>query len=71
MLLSFAYASGNTFKVRYNGGSLASKVDPKDWNKNLTITPDAITLELKDSVKVDIPAKSVTSLSYGQEATGE
>ena len=28
----FAYAEGNTFsKVRYNGGSVPSKVDPKDW----------------------------------------
>jgi hypothetical protein len=64
----FALASGNTFKVRYNGGSVASKVDPKDWNNKLTISPDAITLELKDKQRVDIPAKTVTSLSYGQEA---
>jgi PEGA domain-containing protein len=64
-----AYAQGNTFKdVRYNGGSVASKVDPKDWGNKLTITPDAITLELKDKQKVEIPPKSVTSLSYGQEA---
>lgn len=64
-----AYAQGNTFtKVRYNGGSVASKVDPKDWNNKLTVTPDAITLETKDNVKVEIPPKSVTSLSYGQEA---
>ena len=34
----------------------------------LTVTPDAITLETKDNVKVEIPPKSVTSLSYGQEA---
>jgi len=64
-----AFAQGNTFtKVRYNGGSVASKVDPKDWNNKLTVTPDAITLETKDKVRVDIPPKSVTSLSYGQEA---
>jgi PEGA domain len=63
-----AYASGNTFKVRYNGGSVASKVDPKDWDNKLTVTADAITLELKDKQRVDIPAKTVTSLSYGQEA---
>ena len=64
-----AYAQGNTFtKVRYNGGSAQSKVDPKDWNNKLTVTPDAITLALKDGAKVEIPAKSVTSLSYGQEA---
>ncbi len=64
-----AYGQGNTFtKVRYNGGSVASHVDPKDWNNKLTVTPDAITLETKDNVTVSIPPKSVTSLSYGQEA---
>ena len=64
-----AYADGNTFtRVRYNGGSVPSKVDPKDWNNTLTVTPDAITLALKDKMRVEIPPKSVTSLSYGQEA---
>ena len=68
-LSSLAYADGNTFtKVRYNGGSVASKVDPKDWNNTLTVTPDDISFETKDKVKVDIPPKSVTALSYGQEA---
>ncbi len=66
---TLAYAQGNTFtKVRYNGGSVPSKVDPKDWDNKLTVTPDAITLELKDKQKVEILPKSVTSLSYGQEA---
>lgn len=63
-----ALGKGNTFKVRYNGGSVDSKVSPKDWDNHLTITSDTITLALKDGKKVDIPAKSVTSLSYGQEA---
>ena len=63
-----AQGKGNTFKVRYNGGSVDSKVSPKDWDNQLTVTSDAITLALKDSQKVDIPPKSVTSLSYGQEA---
>src|SRR5437588_7640183 len=64
-----AWAQGNSFdKVRYNGGSVDSKVDPKDWNNHLTVTSDVITLALKDGKKVEIPAKSVTSLSYGQEA---
>jgi len=62
------YATGNTFKVRYNGGSVASKVDPKDWGNTLSVTPDAISLQLKDNAKIDIAPKSVTSLSYGQEA---
>jgi hypothetical protein len=64
-----AYADGNTFtRVRYNGGSVPSKVDPKDWNNKLTVTSDAITLDFKDGQKLVIPPKSVTSLSYGQEA---
>lgn len=72
LVLSFtliAYAEGNTFtRVRYNGGSVASKVDPKDWNNKLTVTSDAITLEFKDKQTLVIAPKSVTSLSYGQEA---
>jgi hypothetical protein len=63
------YGQGNSFdRVRYNGGSVASKVNPKDWDNHLTVTSDTIILALKDGNKVDIPAKSVTSLSYGQEA---
>ena len=63
------YGQGNTFdKVRYNGGSVDSKVDPKDWHNRLTITSDMITLDFKDGKKLEIPPKSVTSLSYGQEA---
>jgi PEGA domain len=65
----FSYAQGNSFtKVRYNGGSVASKVNAKDWGNKLTVTPEAIVLVLKDKQRVEIPSKSVTSLSYGQEA---
>jgi PEGA domain-containing protein len=64
-----AGGQGNTFKkVRYNGGSVASKVDPKDWDNELTVTASSITLKLKDGATVEIVPKSVTSLSYGQEA---
>jgi hypothetical protein len=64
-----AQGQGNTFnRVRYNGGSVDSKVDPKEWNNRLTITSDVITLALKDGKTVAIPTKTVTSLSYGQEA---
>jgi len=60
---------GNSFtRVRYNGGSVASKVKPDDWDNKLTVTSDLITFELKDGQKVEIPPKSVTGLSYGQEA---
>jgi len=63
------YAQGNTFnKVRYNGGSVASSVSAKEWGNRLTVTPEIIVLELKDNQKVEIPPRSVTSLSYGQEA---
>jgi hypothetical protein len=63
------YAQGNVFtRVRYNGGSVASKVDPKNWDNRLTVTSDAIVLELKDHQRAEISPKSVTSLSYGQEA---
>jgi hypothetical protein len=64
-----SYGQGNSFdKIRYNGGSVDSKVDPKDWHNNLTITSDMITLALKDGKTVQIPPKTVTSISYGQEA---
>jgi hypothetical protein len=67
--ITAAADSGNTFtRVRYNGGTIATKVNPKDWDNQLTVTPDLITFKLKDGQKVDIPPKSVTALSYGQEA---
>jgi hypothetical protein len=66
---SLTWAQGNTFdRVRYNGGSVPSKVDAKDWGNKLTVTSDTITLALKDGQKLDIAPKSVTALSYGQEA---
>jgi len=64
-----AYGEGNTFdKVRYNGGSVDSKVDPKDWHNQLTVTSDMIVMVFKDGKRLEIPPKFVTSLSYGQEA---
>jgi hypothetical protein len=73
LMASAVFGEGNAFtKVRYNGGSLPSTVSPKDWGNKLTITPDTITLQLKGAGKeidkFEIPSKSVTSLSYGQEA---
>ena len=66
-----AYADGNVFKnVRYNGGSIASNVSPKDWGNTLTVTPTLTTLDLKGKPKThfEIPSQSITGLSYGQEA---
>jgi hypothetical protein len=61
--------SGNTFdRVRYNGGTLQTKVDPKDWDNKLTITSDLVTFQLKDGQKVEILPKNISALSYGQEA---
>lgn len=64
-----APAQGNTWnKVRYNGGTIQTKVDAKEWKNTLTITSDLITLKLKDGQSVEIKTSSVTGLSYGQEA---
>lgn len=64
-----AYGQGNTFKkIRYQGGSIASKVKPDDWNNTLTVTSDEIKLDFKDGVTCRIDPKKVTGLSYGQAA---
>src|SRR5438874_86291 len=73
VMASPVFAQGNNFnKVRYNGGSVPSKVNPKDWGNKLTISSDMIVLETKGEKKsrdkFEIQPKSVTSLSYGQEA---
>jgi hypothetical protein len=66
---SATFAQGNTFnKIRYNGGTLQTKVKPDDWKNNLTVTSDEILLKLKDGQSVKIDPKRVTGLSYGQEA---
>jgi hypothetical protein len=47
-----AFGEGNTFdRVRYNGGSVESKVDPKDWKNTLTISSDSISLSFGDGKK--------------------
>ena len=68
-LVTLAYAQGNSFnKVRYNGGTVSTKVDPKDWDNTLTITSDDILFKLKDGQQMEIKPHLVTALSYGQEA---
>jgi hypothetical protein len=65
----FAYGQGNTFdKVRYNGGSVQTKVKPDEWGNKLTVTSDEINFALKDGQKIAIYPNQVTSISYGQEA---
>jgi hypothetical protein len=70
LVCALVSAKGNDFEVRYNGGSIETKVSPHDWGNELTITPETITLDIHDKERThfQIPSKSVTSLSYGQEA---
>ncbi len=64
-----AYGQGNSFrKIRYNGGTIQTKVSPKDWGNHLTVTSEEIRLELKDGQILRIDPKRVYGLSYGQEA---
>src|SRR5690242_6082694 len=64
-----SFAQGNSFtKVRYNGGSISTKVKPDDWDNKLTVSSDSIVLTLKDGQGINIQPSQVSSLSYGQEA---
>jgi PEGA domain len=64
-----AYGQGNSFdKIRYNGGTVQTKVKSDDWGNRLAITSEEIKLELKDGQKIVIDPKQVTGLGYGQEA---
>ena len=65
--VALAQASG--FKVRYLAGSVETKTDRDDWRNNLVILSDEIRVELKDGQRLSIDPKSVTSISYGREAT--
>ena len=68
-IASPALADGNSFRVRYNGGSFPSPVHPTDWGNVLTITPEMIRIDFHDvGGFMEIKPKSVTSISYGQEA---
>ena len=65
----FTYGQGNNFdKIRYNGGTIQTKIKPDDWGNRLTITSEEIKLELKDGQYIVIDPKRVTGLGYGQEA---
>jgi hypothetical protein len=69
LLPTIALPQANAFNVRYLGGSLETKTDKDDWHNNLTILSDEIRIELKDGQKLSVDPKSVTSMSYGREAT--
>lgn len=69
ILLLSTTAYGSTFHdIRYNGGTIQTKVSPKEWGNVLTVTSDEIRLDLKDGQSVKIDPKRVSGLSYGQEA---
>src|SRR5262245_31734110 len=68
-LTANSFAQGNSFKdIRYQGGTVQTKVHPDDWDNHLTITSDEIRFDLKDGQHIKIDPKRVTGLSYGQEA---
>jgi len=71
ILAAYALAEGGSWdKVRYCGGTLQTEVDPSDWNNHLSVSSDQIVLQLGDGSKIEIPTKSITGLSYGQQAHG-
>lgn len=63
------FAQANEFKVRYNGGTIESKVKPDDWKNTIAVTSETITLKLKDGTEVKIDPQKVTRLSYGKNAS--
>ena len=69
LLQTVALPQAKVLNVRYLGGSLKTKTDKDDWHNNLIILSDEIRVELKDGQKLSIDPKSVTSISYGREAT--
>lgn len=69
LLAIHALADGSTWdRVRYCGGTAQSDTDPSDWNNRLSVSSEQIVLEFNDGKKVAIPSKSITGLSYGQQA---
>ena len=69
LLTAYAFAEGNAWnRVRYCGGTVQSDTDPSDWNNHLSVSSEQIVLELNDGAKVAIASKSITGLSYGQQA---
>jgi len=68
---AFALADGSSWdRVRYCGGTLQTEIDPSDWNNHLSVSAEQVVLQLGDGSKVEIPTKSITGLSYGQQAHG-
>jgi hypothetical protein len=62
-------AQGNEFQVRYVGGSVASKVKPDDWANTMTVSPELISLKLKDGQEIKIDPKTVKLITHGRHAS--
>ena len=69
LIQTVALAQASGFKVRYLAGSVETKTDRDDWQNSLVILSDEIRVELRDGQRVSVDPKSVTSISYGREAT--
>ncbi|HEX5704880.1 MAG TPA: hypothetical protein VFX97_16905 [Pyrinomonadaceae bacterium] len=69
LICSVCFAQGNAFKVRYNGGTVTTKVKPDSWDNQLTVSSTEILLLLKDKQTVKIDPKRVAGLSYGKNAS--
>lgn len=69
LLPTGALPQASGFDVRYLAGSLETRTDRDDWRNQLVIRSDEIRVELRDGQRVSVDPKSVTSISYGREAT--
>lgn len=69
LLQTVALPQAGGFRVRYLAGSVETKTDRDDWRNRLVILTDEIRVELRDGQRVSVEPKSVTSISYGREAT--
>lgn len=63
------FAQGNTFQVRYVGGSLASTVKADDWGNTITVSSELIILKLKDGQEIKIDPKNVKLITHGRHAS--
>ncbi|HEX7331019.1 MAG TPA: hypothetical protein VF290_05940 [Pyrinomonadaceae bacterium] len=69
LIHTVALSQANGYNVRYLAGNLETKTDKDNWRNNLVIRSDEIRVELKDGQTLSVDPKSVTSISYGREAT--
>jgi hypothetical protein len=69
VVFTLAAQGGNSWnKIRYSGGTVPAKVNPFDWNTTLTVTGDAIAMQLGPRQSLHLKPAQVTALSYGSEA---